>query len=100
MDPRTSELQSLLTTFAPNVYFQPPESVKLKFPCITYSINPGWVRHANNNLYTRRRSYTVTYIHRDPGTETVNRIEELPYCSYDRRFAKDNLYHDVFELYY
>ena len=34
-----------------NVYFQPPASVKLSYPCVIYSIGNGDAKHANNKVY-------------------------------------------------
>ena len=34
-----------------NVYFQPPSSVKMNYPCIVYSLSRISVKKANNKLY-------------------------------------------------
>lgn len=83
-----------------NVYFQPPEGQKMKYPAIVYSRDDIISEHANNNPYTRSTAYQVTVIDKDPDSEIVDRISQLPKCSFDRHFASDNLNHDVFTLYY
>lgn len=84
-----------------NVYFQPPENLKLKYPCIVYTLNSPRVLFADDIIFLKRRRYEVTYINSDPVSPVTDRIhEELMYCHFDRRFVSDNMYHDVFNLYY
>lgn len=82
-------------------YFQPPESVKLAYPCIIYNLGSGDTRFADDKPYTFKRRYQVTIVGRDPDTPLVETMAlRFPSCVYERRFLADNLYHDVFELYY
>jgi hypothetical protein len=83
-----------------NCYFQPPESVKLSYPCIIYKRNTGDTQYADNAPYTFRISYQVTYIDKDPDAEAIMGIAALPYCRMDRHFTANNLNHDTFNLYY
>ena len=34
-----------------NVYFQPPASVKMSYPCVVYNIGNGEAKRADNQLY-------------------------------------------------
>lgn len=93
------ELEQLLGS--EEVNFQPPESIKLKYPCINYVKNAGDTLRADNSIYRRRQGYTVTAISRDPdNTLAEDILEHFLYCRYVRRFVVDNLYHDILELYY
>lgn len=83
-----------------NVYFQPPESLTMKYPAIVYSRNRMNDNHANDDVYKRSLVYTITVIDKDPDSEIVERVSRLPMCSYDRHFTSDNLNHDVFTIYY
>lgn len=85
-----------------NVYFQPPESVKLKYPCIVYERSDVRTSSANNHIYLNHKQYTVTYIDEDPDSEIPDKLLELPYCSLNPggHFISDNLNHDVFTLYF
>lgn len=83
-----------------NVYYQPPESIKLNYPCIIYELNRIRNLSANNNKYKINRSYRLTLIDRDPDSDLVEPILELPMCSFDRSFSSDGLTHFVFEIYY
>ena len=83
-----------------NVYYQPPESVKLSYPCIVYERSGIRTDSANNKTYRKYNRYTVTYIDEDPDSEIPNKLLELEYCGFDTHFTADNLNHDVFTLYF
>ncbi len=83
-----------------NVYFQPPESLKLKYPCIVYERSGIRTDKANNGKYLANKRYTVTIIDEDPDSEIPEKILALQYCSFDRHFISENLNHDVFTLYF
>lgn len=83
-----------------NVYFQPPETVKMKYPAIVYELDYIDSIYANDGGYHSRRRYAVTLIDKDPDSQYVDEILKLPLCSYSRHYSSDNLNHDVFELYY
>lgn len=83
-----------------NVYFQPPSSVKLVYPCIVYQLNKHDIRYADNSHYNRFEKYTVTVIDRDPDSDIPESILQLPLCSMNRVYTADNLNHFVFDLYY
>lgn len=95
-------LQTLLESLlgSRNVYYQPPESVKLSYPCIVYERSGIRTDSANNKIYRKYNRYTVTYIDEDPDSEIPNKLLELEYCGFDIHFTADNLNHDVFILYF
>lgn len=82
------------------VYFQPPESVRMKYPAIVYSRSNFYKRHANDSLYMHTPAYEVIVIDTDPDSKYVEPLMELPLCTFDRRYVSNNLYHDVFTIYY
>lgn len=96
------ELQSKLEELlgSKNVYFQPPENLKINYPAIIYSINEIEQKRANNNVYSRNREYLITVIDRIPNNPVIDKLLDLPYCSYDRPYESDNLNHDVLTLYF
>lgn len=96
------DLQAILETIlgSRNVYFQPPENLKMKFPCIVYSRTSSDVTYADNIKYHLEKAYQVTYIDKDPDSDIPDKIEGLPKCRFDRSFVSDNLNHYVFTLYY
>lgn len=83
-----------------NVYYQPPESVKMKYPAIVYSRDDIVNTPANNRVYKQDRKYQLTVIDSDPDSEIVNKVSLLPMCIFDRHFKSDNLNHDVFTICY
>lgn len=83
-----------------NVYFEPPESVKIKYPCIIYGLDDVYSNRADNISYKTTRLYQITCIGKDPDTDIPDKILELEKSSFERRFKSDNLIHDVIRLYY
>ena len=83
-----------------NVYFQPPASIKIKYPAIIYSLSTINTRRADDKLYTKNKRYVVTIIDEDPDTDFVDKLLELPYCSFSNHYRMDNLNHYIFNLYY
>lgn len=83
-----------------NVYFQPPESVKMKYPAIVYSRNRIDNEHANDGVYIQSPSYAITVIDKNPDSEIVDKVSRLPMCRFDRHYIADNLNHDTFTIYY
>lgn len=83
-----------------NVYFQPPESVKMQYPAIVYGLEDIRPTYANGGAYLSRRGYSVTVIDTDPDSAVVGRVAALPMCRFGRHFRSDNLNHYVFTIFY
>lgn len=83
-----------------NVYFQPPESIKMQYPAIVYSRDDIENNHANNGVYMQSTAYNIIVIDPDPDSEVVQKVSKLPMCTFDRHYAADNLNHDSFTIYY
>lgn len=79
-----------------NVYFQPPESVKMKYPAIVYSRSDMPSTFADDLAYLTSGEYLVTLIDKDPDSMILEKLLNLPQCRYDRHYAADNLNHDIF----
>ncbi len=96
------ELQELLEDLleSRNVYYSPPESVKMQYPAIVYSKERIGTRRANDSVYKETNQYKLTVIDRRPDNEVINKLLKLQYCQYDRYYKSDNLNHDVLTLYY
>lgn len=97
-----TNLQTILEEIlgSKNVYFQPPPSLILKYPCIVYEINSGDTQFADDNPYIFKKRYTVVVIDRNPDSDIPEKISKLPMCVFDRHYTMDNLNHDSFYLYY
>lgn len=83
-----------------NVYFQPPESVKMRYPAIVYGRSGMQPFYANNGTYRSLTQYDLTVITDDPDSMLIEEVSALPMCRYDRHYASNNLHHDVFTIYY
>ena len=96
------DLQGLLEELleSRNVYYQPPESVKMQYPAIRYSKKKIESAYANNSKYLMRDCYELLVISCMPVDPVIKKLLALPYCSYDRPYIADNLYHDVLTIYY
>lgn len=96
------ELHDILVDLVgPNkVYFQPPSSIKLSYPCIVYGLDAIDIAYADSIKYKNKKRYTVTVIDQNPDSVFPLDVLSLDYCSFDRHFISDNLNHYVFTLYY
>ena len=83
-----------------NVYYQPPETVKLVYPCIVYAKNAEGVIYADNSPYKNHQGYKVTVIDTDPDSLIPAKISRLPLSKFSVHYTKDNLNHDVYNIYY
>ena len=93
-------LDAKLRLLCNHVYFQPPESVKMKYPCIVYHRATGDTQFANNIPYLRRPLYDITVIDLDPDSPIIDAFwKAFPLARFNRHFTYDNLNHDSFMLY-
>lgn len=83
-----------------NVYYQPPESIKMEYPAIRYSKSDIGSRFADNAAYSLLYRYELIVIDRRPDNPVITELLKLPYCSYDRPYISDNLCHDVLTIYF
>lgn len=96
------EFQKLLSEI-PDVtkaYFQAPEGFVMKYPCIVYSRDDTYKRFANNNPYIIVYRYLVTAIDKNPDSPIFRALELLPKSTFERAYAKGDLNHQVFEIYF
>ena len=93
-----SVLQELLGSS--NVYYQPPESIKMQYDAIRYSKKTINSKYANDRKYSMIDCYEIIVISRLPDNPVIKKLLSLPCCSYDRHYVADNLHHDVLTIYY
>lgn len=102
MNKRT-ELQNILERIngISKVYFQPPASVSLTYPCVIYNLENGDTRYADNKMYNFINKYQLTFIYKKVSLTIIEDVLSLfEMCKCDKVFVSDNLYHYVFTLYY
>ena len=94
-----TELEDLLLTG--KVYFQPPSSIKLIYPCIVYKLDGFDTRYADSAIYKNKTRYSVILIDQNPDSSfPLTILSAFEYCSFDRYYIADNLNHYAFTLYY
>jgi hypothetical protein len=96
------ELQTLLVDLlgSTNVYFQPPPTVKMQYPCIVYRRDWANTIFAGGKPYNYTKRYQVIVIDPNPDSIIPDKIAELPMCVFERFYTADNLNHDVFKLFF
>lgn len=93
-----NELQLILGSSF--IYFQPPESVKMNYPCIVYTLGDIDTKYADDKTYLNTKRYEVSIIDYDPDSEIPDKMMSFPMCSFDRSYVANNLNHWVFNLYF
>jgi len=95
------ELHSKLVSLCPNVYFQPPSTVTLKYPCIIYNKAPKNTFYGNDGLYISKQGYSIIVIDKNPDSVIADNIENsFLYCTVSQYYVVDNLNHTTLTLYY
>lgn len=82
------------------VYFQPPESLKLTYPCIIYERHDISNTFADDDIYLDPRQYRVTVVDPNPDSEIVNKMAKFKMAKFVKHTVIDNLNHDIFNIYY
>lgn len=94
-----AELEALLGSR--NVYFQPPESLKISHPAIIYERTGIDYSRADNDIYRGTTKYSVSYISKNPDDELVGEFcKHFRFCRHDRHYVSNNFNYDVYILYY
>jgi hypothetical protein len=99
MAPR-SDLQQILESICPNVYFQPPANVQMIYPAIVYERARADTKFADDKPYAIIKQYSMTLISKNPDEGIFEALAALPMCTHERFFVVDNLNHDVFNIYF
>ena len=85
---------------ADHVYFQPPESVKMVYPCIRFSEEGYDIKKANDKTYIKNTRYQIVVITKTPNPEVLDKIIDLPFCGPGPAYKASGLYHYTFTLYF
>lgn len=101
MAPR-SELQTLLEGIddVDKVYFQPPPTHKMEYPCIVYQLDAMDSQHADNAPYRVGTRYQLTVIDRNPDSGIPKVIAKLPSVAFRTFYVVANMNHTVFTMYH
>lgn len=94
-----SDLHTLLTgllSSGEEAYFQPPASIKMKYPCFVYTLDSYPTSYADDDNYKVSERYVVKYITRDPDNEMKLTLAKTKGFRFDRYYVADNLHHYVY----
>lgn len=83
-----------------NVYYQPPESLKIQYPAIIYSLSEIDNIHADDDVYHQRKFYSITVVDKDPDSPISDKVSKLKTCRFDRTYSANNLHHWVYRILY
>ena len=83
------------------VYFNPPESKKMDYPCIRYSPSEPNQKYANNKQYAKTNRYEGIVIDYDPDSDIPDKLaSRFEMFKLGRPYKADNLNHFPFTIYY
>lgn len=92
------ELEDLLQI---PVYYQPPESIRMTYPCLVYNDGGLNIDRADNLAYKIIKKYDVTIIDRHAENDySLTMIRHFPNCTKTNHTRADGLHHDHLTLYY
>ena len=94
------DFHNILKEITPNVYYQAPTNITMRYPCIKYSRNSIDNKYGSDEVHIQNRSYTVVVMDYNPDSEFVDKLSKLPMCSFGCHYVADNLHHYIFTLYY
>lgn len=92
------KLSKFLNEICPNTYFQPPPTVRLKYPCFVYRKTKLETVNADNAPYILHTRYTVTYIDHNPDSGIPEMLAMTSGFTHEGQITKDNLYQDTFSV--
>ena len=99
-----SQLQEILQEImGPNhrVYFQPPENIKLSYPCIVFERSNALSQFADDIPYKTTKRYAVTLMSKTADNDQyLDKLLDLPMCTFDREFKTEGIVHSVFNIYF
>lgn len=81
-----------------HVYYQPPETIKIEYDAIIYSLKDVDGLYADNRLYHMTRHYQLNFISQSPDNTVVERLMEDLNATFVRRYTQNGLYYDVLEI--
>lgn len=83
-----------------DAYYQAPDGTRMQYPCIEYHRDDTYKRHASNNPFMMEARYELTVMDEDPDSPIFAAVEKLPKCTLNRVFAKGQLNHRVYRIYF
>lgn len=82
-----------------HVYYRPP-SEGMIYPCIKYDLDGDSTFFADNIKYINPKRWKITVIDENPDSEIPDKVNQLQFCSFDRRYESGGMNHWVYILYF
>ena len=84
-----------------NVYFQPPENLKLGYPCIIYNRQAPDTKYADDLNYFRTKRYQIIVVDKNPDSTIPDQIASaFENVREENSYVSNNFYHTSLILYY
>ena len=94
------DFHNILKEITPNVYYQAPTNITMRYPCIKYSRNSIDNKYGSDEVHIQNRSYSVVVMDYNPDSEIVDKISKLKYCRHTQHYVVNGLNHDIFNIYF
>lgn len=94
------KLKAIMAEVDGQVYYQPPSSLQMEYPCLVYELEDVNIKFADNGPYSLWDRYQVTLIRQHPDSPVIRKLLGMPHSSFSRHFATSGLNHDVFVIYH
>lgn len=101
LEQRSQELQAAFEELlgSRNVYYNPPESVKMSYDAIVFSRSNINNTFASDSVYVQLPpTFEVMVITRDPDAPIIEKVSKLPHCRFTTSYVAGNLYHNRFTI--
>lgn len=82
------------------VYFQASEGKAMSYPAIKFKKSTIENKHADNEVYIQSQYYEIVVMDSNPDRDIAGVVSKLPRCRQNTQYVTDNLYHDVFTIYF
>lgn len=87
------------TTGINNIYYNPPENIKMNYPCIRYKRVDVTSKKADDIKYIVHDRYELVIISSKNNDDIVNKLLSIKYMEYDRSMIINGLFHDYMTIY-
>ena len=84
--------------FGIKIYYEPPESIKLTYPCAIMSRGNIQFADANNYKYLKTVRYSLTYITKTINDPLADTIAEYDHMVHGDSYTSDHLYHHTYSF--
>ena len=100
MKDREKVLIKIKEKICPNVYFTPPEDIKINYPACIVTREELDIHRANNNVYKVSVGYKLVYVSKSEADDIIIKIlNNFNHSDFRTEYKVNGLYHKVFVVY-